>query len=370
MNKNETKRRAIIFGGLIVIVVIAITFLVLTFFNKDKVQLPSNVSGAKSDNIQSGVAGDKASEKYNQMIEKHDNTQADKAQKSGESYFSIPTNSPPPPVEDTAPPPPKEEEPPVQSSVVRIDSVEQPKTAQARRAFTQDELKRMAEAITMLDGQLNAQITQGAISFLTLPQSLENVEQNISDPAELIPSGNGFAKGEILYAIVETAINSDVSSPVMASVISGQHRKTKFIGSFARFDKRLVVKFDRAILPDGSEVEVEAFAVDPNTTEASVASKVNTHFFSRWGGLVAASFLEGFGEATKFSGAESVDNVYGESTGGMVFNDYTVSDQLWIAAGKVGERASEVFAQNFNRPPTVYLNTGAEMGILILNTGG
>lgn len=88
-------------------------------------------------------------------------------------------------------------------------------------------------------------------------------------------------------------MNSDVPSAVLATVTSGAYRNARLMGGFQRHDERLVLAFNRAVLPSGETVQLEAYAVDPSTSEASVASSVNTHFFSRWGGLVASAFLEG-----------------------------------------------------------------------------
>ncbi len=362
MNASEKKRRAIIYGGMIGIVFLAIIFIVLSVFNKNDSQLNSNISNVTDKRVQGSVASDKASAEYNQMIEKHDNAKANEALETGESYFSIPTSQKPAPENPSPPPkPPKQNE---QTTMVKNEVPPQKPAPKAN--FSQEEIKKMTEAISMLDEKLNGQIGSGEIIFIA-PIESQEIEQTMPTQSDVQTSA--FTSGTMLYAIVDTAINSDVSSAVMATVISGDYRKTKFIGSFARFDKRLVIKFERAVLPDGSEQQIEAYAVDPSTSEASVADKVNTHFFSRWGGLIAASFLEGLGEAKQYSGAETVSNVLGEATGGMVFSEYSVADQAWIAAGKVGERASEIFAQNFNRPPTVHLNMGSAIGILILNTG-
>ena len=135
----------------------------------------------------------------------------------------------------------------------------------------------------------------------------------------------------------------------------------------------LVLAFTRVILPDGSDVQIEGYAVDPATSEASVASSVDTHFFSRWGGLIATAFLEGLGSAKKYSGAQSTiyggygGGVNGQSTDQMVWNTYSPADQAWIAAGKVGEKAGKIFEKNFERPPTVTLSSGTPIGVLILN---
>ena len=56
-----------------------------------------------------------------------------------------------------------------------------------------------------------------------------------------------------------------------------------------------------------------------------------------------------------------------QATDQMVWNTYSPADQAWIAAGKVGEKAGKIFEKNFDRPPTVYLESGTPVGILVLN---
>ena len=54
----------------------------------------------------------------------------------------------------------------------------------------------------------------------------------------------------------------------------------------------------------------------------------------------------------------------------MVWNEYSVEDQSWIAAGKVGEKAGKIFEKGFDRPPTVRLESGTPVGVLVLNVKG
>ena len=92
---------------------------------------------------------------------------------------------------------------------------------------------------------------------------------------------------------------------------------------------------------------------------------------SRWGGLVASAFLEGLGSAKRYSGAQSTIYGYGnDTTDQMVWNEYSVEDQSWIAAGKVGEKAGKIFEKGFDRPPTVRLESGTPVGVLVLNVKG
>ena len=175
--------------------------------------------------------------------------------------------------------------------------------------------------------------------------------------------------GDLLYAVIDTGVNSDVPSAVMATVASGKLKNARLLGKFQRFEERLVLAFTRIILPDGSDAQIEGYAVDPATSEASVASSVDTHFFSRWGGLIATAFLEGLSNAKRYSGSQSTiyGGMNGQTTDQMVWNTYSPTDQAWIAAGKVGEKAGKIFEKNFERPPTVYLESGTAVGILVLN---
>lgn len=358
ISSTEKKRRFIMFCLLGITMTTTIVVLSIMLFTPEQAPSTSQIVKSREDTIQGGVGGSGSAE-YNRKLEEHDTQQADVALQAGESFIPTPVGQRRPAVqkkEDTPPPPPPIVPP-------RTAPVQAPRNNSAM-------LKAMMEDLATLDSKLASfSISTGKIAYVTdfedVLSPIENAGEIAQTPTDM-PSLEVKA-GDILYAIVDTGVNSDVPSAVMATVISGKYKNTRLLGSFQRFEERLVLTFSRALLPNGQSVQLEAYAIDPKTTEASVASSVNTHFFSRWGGLIAASFLEGFGEATKFSGAESVNNAFGESTGNTVFQTYSVADQAWIAAGKVGERTSEIFERNFDRPPTVYLESGANIGVLILN---
>ena len=106
-------------------------------------------------------------------------------------------------------------------------------------------------------------------------------------------------------------------------------------------------------------------------TVISYPDGIDTHFFSRWGGLIASAFLEGLGTAKRYSGSQSTIYGYnGETSDQMVWNTYSVGDQAWIAAGKAGEKAGKIFERGFDRPPTVRLESGTPVGILIVSVKG
>jgi type IV secretory pathway VirB10-like protein len=333
------------------------------FFSSPTAPPTSAVAPPRSEAVK-GAAGGAGSDEYNRKLEQHDAQQAAAALSAGESFVPTPVGNKASivtPKVTTPPPPP----PPV--AAPRVASVAPPRNNDGL-------LKRMMEDLNALDGKLTAvSAGTGNIAYqYDFSQDAETapVERTIT-PAIAVADNSGMnvKPGDLLYAVVETAVNSDVPSAVMATVTVGPYRKTRLLGKFQRFEERLVLVFSRAILPSGEDLQLEAYAVDPDTSEASVATSVDTHFFSRWGGLVAASFLEGLATAKRFSGSQST--IYGaangETTDQMVWNTYSPADQAWIAAGKVGEKAGRIFERNFDRPPTVYLEQGTPVGVLILN---
>lgn len=336
ITSTEKKRRFILFSllGLAAAVVIVLASFLL--FTPEKPSGTSKMASARTEAV-SGQAGGVGSEEYNQKLKEHDAQQANAALQSGASFIPTPIGEKKSVVvkkQDTPPSPP-----PV--AQVRTVPVQTPRTDNAM-------LKRMMDDLAELDTRLaSASVGQGQIAYVREFQDETGQQDSEKKPASgtlsvAASSRPAVKPGDLLYAIIDVGVNSDVPSAVLA--------------------------FNRIILPSGETIQVESYAVDPTTSEASVASSVDTHFFSRWGGLVASAFLEGLGTAKRYSGAQSTIYGYGNDvTDQMVWNTYSVSDQAWIAAGKVGEKAGKIFERNFDRPPTVRLESGTPVGVLVMN---
>ncbi len=177
------------------------------------------------------------------------------------------------------------------------------------------------------------------------------------------PKVTPFSVGEVLYAVNEIAVNSDVPGPVVAQVLQGPLKGGKFLGSFKRHDEQLLLEFEQFSF-NNETISIEAYAVDPSTSGVAVRSDVDNHYLSRWGGLIASSFLEGFADAVKYSGMETYvqDGAIVQS-----YPEYNLNNQMWIAAGNVGEKLAVPMLQNFYRPPTVFLDPGIGLGVLIIS---
>lgn len=195
-------------------------------------------------------------------------------------------------------------------------------------------------------------------------------------PAHPVPGVAGKLKpfvasplrvGHIYYAVNLLAANSDhPGTPVLAEVVSGSLAGARFIGGFKLEDNRLLLEFSEVVV-HGKVWKTTAFGVDPSTAQPSLATRVDHHYLGRWGGLVAASFLEGFGRAvrqsgstmTQFAGGNGISTVYATRA-------LNTKAETEIALGKVGQKIGEQLDKGFNRPPTVYLRKGIALGLLVL----
>ena len=176
----------------------------------------------------------------------------------------------------------------------------------------------------------------------------------------------GVLPGDILYCLNRVALNSDAPGPAMVEVVAGPLRGAKVIGSFQRLNKHLVLRFSQLVARSGVSYRISGYGIDPRTDATAVRSGVDSHYLERWGGIVAASFLQGYGEAVQRSGLTTTSTAYGTT---QSYPDYDVEAQLWLGAARVGERAASLFQSQFGMAPTVTLRGGTEIGVLLLDVG-
>lgn len=174
--------------------------------------------------------------------------------------------------------------------------------------------------------------------------------------------------GDVLYAVLDTSINSDEPSPVLATIVAGRFRGAKLLGSITRPDNatKVVLTFNVLSLRDVDKtIPINAVAIDPNTARTALASKVDTHFLLRYGSMFAAAFMQGLGSAyasqgtTVSAGGSDVANVVTVTTPERPFKDNAI-----IGLSQVGQQWGNAIAGNFNRPPTVKVFAGSSLGIL------
>ncbi len=181
------------------------------------------------------------------------------------------------------------------------------------------------------------------------------------------PTGNVLKAGTIEIAVLDTGINSDEQSPILATIVQqGPLKNAKLLGQFSRVDKKLVLNFTTLSIPNlNKSISINAVAIDPDTAKTALASDVNNHYLLRYGTLIASSFLQGLGTAVSQSGSTVVFQPAGNT---FITNPTTSAAQKGLVAlGNVGTQYAATLGQNFQKPPTVTLNAGSAVGILLMS---
>jgi hypothetical protein len=317
---------------------------------------------------------------YNRLIEEQNAMAAEKASADGQSFVPTPVGQTTPPTTPQITPritklsipetPPKEPTPaptnqnPIPlhmpppprapAPIVHPVSTKPPEPAPVDLEFQKALLADLKNFLSVSKARFSGPV-------LTYPAT----KPPESQPSVLATTGPTTLKpGDLLLAMTDLALNSDQPSPVVATVTYGPFKGAKFLGKFERGPHGANLTFNRLVPLGQNPKTVEALAVDPQTGLTAVASSVDTHFLSRWGGLLASGFLEGFGAALSNRGSRVYAN------GDILIEDRpekTVKDASLEALGQVGRYAGEQFRADFNRPPTIRVNAGQPLAILILS---
>ncbi len=177
----------------------------------------------------------------------------------------------------------------------------------------------------------------------------------------------GIRPGEVFYSENEQTLNTDTPAPVATvKLLSGPLKNSIAEGTFELQGEAISFKFYQLTRENGDKYKMVGFAVDPATRFAGVASEVDHHYLSRWGGLAAASFLEGWKSAVENSGTSTTSNV----SAGIITQEnpaYSLSDKFWIATGEVAGAMGEKARDNFDRAVTAWLNSHDPIGVLIID---
>lgn len=251
------------------------------------------------------------------------------------------------------------------------------------RPPTDAEIKRKEEAIAALfagwkgkDGAVNVYEDGGprrgqarlasAGSVTPAGQMLQTASPPAAPAAQrrkrvLMDAGTG------VYGVIVTGGNTDQGSPtIIAQVLSGPISGRRLLGSFTRQGSNnqpgslLGLRFN-AITIDGKLVPTDAFAVAPDTMDSAVASRIDPHTVERIVLPAAAAFVQGLGQALITSGSTVAAGPYG---GFSSFRNFSPEQILGIGAGAAGASASQMLRKQAPRERTVFINAGAEVGIM------
>lgn len=169
--------------------------------------------------------------------------------------------------------------------------------------------------------------------------------------------------GDMELATTDLAMNSDVLGPVAITLRSGKFRNARLIGEFERADTWLRIRLKRMVYGDKT-YDIDAIALDTETTLNAVEGDVNRHIMYRYGWWGFGTVLKAIGKGAELN-ADSQTFV----TDGAIVQD-TQSDserEVKIMLGQLGQDMGDVMQDRLNRPITVSLNVGDEVGVFFLD---
>ncbi len=180
--------------------------------------------------------------------------------------------------------------------------------------------------------------------------------------------------GKIIFAVLDTAVNSDNPGPIMATIVSEPLKGSKLLGSMkSNYEaEQISLIFNVINIPnEPNSMAIDALAIDPDTARTALASDVDHHYLYRWGSLFASAFLQGYASSIATAGDTTV-STSNPSTGTAVTTTTTSADvsgrkELFKGLSTVGSRWGEVTAANFNRKPTITIEAGTSIGLLLVS---
>jgi hypothetical protein len=174
--------------------------------------------------------------------------------------------------------------------------------------------------------------------------------------------------GSVLFGVIETAVNTDEASPIMATIVSGKYRGGKLIGKIQHKPRaeKVILSFEVLSLPNHQKsIAIKAVAIDPDTARTALASDVDHHYLLRYGSLFASAFMDGYGQAITDAGSTNISSPTGTIT--TTKTDLSGSEQIYAAFGEVGKKWSKQAEKIFDTPYTVTVDQGIGVGILFLS---
>lgn len=178
--------------------------------------------------------------------------------------------------------------------------------------------------------------------------------------------------GDILYAVIDTSVNSDEPGPILATIVSPKLKGTRLIGTFnlpSNADK-MVINFNTMSVPGAvSTTGINAYAIDSDTARTALSSRTDHHYLMRYGSLFASSFIEGLGNAIETANTKITLGGTGGLTETTVQNNRSGNvtlENAVIALATVGKNWGQQAQQLFNRPTTVEVFSGTPIGVLFM----
>lgn len=183
--------------------------------------------------------------------------------------------------------------------------------------------------------------------------------------------------GELIPAVLMTGIDSDLTGNITAVVredvydsIRGRYllipKGSKLYGTYDSNiiygQNRLILIWQRIILPNGYTINLEAMQGIDMTGQAGVRGKVNNHTLKLLRSVVLSALFNFVSSGVGVSYNKSLDNDGKVSVGATIGSD--VADDT---AGKLQSAGDMIVARDLQQQPTIKIKAGTKFSIMVNN---
>jgi len=210
---------------------------------------------------------------------------------------------------------------------------------------------------------------------LTAAKKVTTEEATAAHAAAVAVNANGATQekvkplvpaGTVNYAQLLTEANSDVPGPILAQILSGPLSGARAIGEFTETNELLALHFKLAVLK-GKEYQIDALALDPDTTLGGIATEVDHRYFTRVLLPAAASFVSAFGQTMSVRPTDTT--ITGTGTVVTSQTQSSLKDGLYAGIGSAGTSISGFFDQQAAQTKVlVRVAVGTPMGLFFTSS--
>ncbi len=349
---------------------------------------PSRVAGTP--NVDDTPAGDqlRTSERYQDNLRQQNEDGARNAEDTDTSFIATPDEplrqiDEKPPVIAPNPnrplPPANDPNEPQQPRTVVIDR-QQPVLQQAQPTPNQPaqpdhaRINHLAQLMaTQQQGLLGAWNAQPSAVTVVVEENLLPNEEAVAEATALNGSAGPaisptlseplLRAGDVVLASTIITNDSDTPGPVVAQIRKGPLEGARLLGGFEanQNSTHLIVRFNAAVLEDGTQIPVTAYAVDARQRSLAVRTDLDRRLFARYAPRVAAAFVSGVGEALSDPGTSLID--VGGVTG-VTRPAATIEQGLYKGLAEAGNDLAGEFVQSAPNGPLISLRSRQIIGVL------
>lgn len=170
--------------------------------------------------------------------------------------------------------------------------------------------------------------------------------------------------GDMYMGTADIALNSDVGGSASLTIRNGAARNFRLIGSFERKEEWIRLEFNKLVTPWKTYTNVSAIGLDVGTSLNAVEGEVDRHIMYRYGWWGFGTVLKAVGSAAEKNADQQV----------VISDGYPVqstqqdsSREIKMALGSLGNDLGSAFQDRLDRPVTVSLKVGDEVGVFFLD---